>query len=475
MKKNILFLMILLVLGCGKSPVYYSISSFDEAAFKELLIKYPLPEGFLPAKNGEEAIVINLKLVWSGENIRPDQKILKRIPFVPVVNLWDKRENITKDEVDSVELLPLHEVELPMKGVSFAGLYPGEKGYSLVKEHRLFISSDNELPGELTLWLQGISEAGGVLPEIAWIGGVGDVMPGEGAQDLMLTPGGYKEVFGDTLPVLLKQDLMLGNLEAPATYHDVKVPKSFNYKFNPPLLEELKKAGFDYFAFTNNHCFDYGQAGLVDTIKNLKKYNVPTSGVGMNFDEAAKSWKTSVKGHEVVLMSAAAYPVERNGFDGYSRARVTGSRPGILWTDEKGFEAMEKVFNNGSFNIVMVHGGQERVLEPVSHQIQTYRRLIDIGADLVLGSHPHAVQGMEVYKGGLIAYSLGNFIFPDEVIYIYAQDTAILSLGVYNNRIRYVKVYPVHMQGAKVRLDPSNPGAARLLDLTEALNKNDNQ
>jgi len=122
-----------------------------------------------------------------------------------------------------------------------------------------------------------------------------------------------------------------------------------------------------------------------------------------------------------------------------------------------------------SFDIVMVHAGEEFSSLPDRHSKSLYHKLIDMGADVVLAAHPHVLQGMEVYKDRLIAYSLGNFIFPEIGISPLCEESMILALGVYNSRIVYVRPIPVQMNNKIVTLDKSGTILKRFYLLTRDL------
>ena len=120
-------------------------------------------------------------------------------------------------------------------------------------------------------------------------------------------------------------------------------------------------------------------------------------------------------------------------------------------------------------NILMVHGGHEWQFIPHQAQVDLYRGFIDRGVDIVFGSHPHVVQGMEAYRGKLIFYSLGNFLFPGMDETLGGEESVIVSCGVYRGKVRYLEVYPVRLQGTTVRLDPSSKTIDRFYQLSQAL------
>ncbi|MBT3275708.1 MAG: CapA family protein, partial [Spirochaetales bacterium] len=145
-------------------------------------------------------------------------------------------------------------------------------------------------------------------------------------------------------------------------------------------------------------------------------------------------------------------------------------KPGILWRGDEGNAAIAKAFGPDSFDILLVHGGEEWSTSPSAEYRALYRSYIDLGADAVIGSHPHVLQGIEIYKGSLIAYSLGNFVFPGMDETEYGEDSLILGLGIEGQEVRYVDMTPVRIDGKHLNLDDSGYILSRVLEETQRLN-----
>ena len=230
----------------------------------------------------------------------------------------------------------------------------------------------------------------------------------------------------------------------------------------------MKKAGFSYLALANNHTFDFGARGFLDTLAGLSQWGLATSGAGGNVREASQPFIARFGSVEVRILSFAAYPVDRTGFDGRRTARAGPDKPGTLWLDEEGLAAAARAFSPGSFNIALVHGGEEWSSLPTAAQTRLYQELIRAGRDLVVGSHPHVLQGLQAFQGGLIAYSLGNFIFPGMDGTDGGEDSVILKVGLYQGKIRYVVSLPVRLRGTSVRLAQGDAARQKLMSLTRA-------
>lgn len=408
------------------------------------------------------------------------EKSLSLLPYAPRTSFFDSTITIEKDSPSSLILYPLDTIQFPYKALRVRGLAPNDKGYPYLGRVLLRISvllpsdSSSETAGResvqaLIQWAESIPPLSE--EKLFWIGAVGDIFPGRGVETLLLQgERGIAQVFGDTLSVLQKQDLLVGNLEGPLTSRGTPLDKTYTFRFPPRVLEALKKAGFRYLSLTNNHVVDYGKEGLLDTLQAFGTFGMGTSGIGSSLEEARRPWKfLSPGGRPVYILSMGAYPPEKSGFDGSKEASAGIDRPGILWASEENLESLKKSYPTGGMNILMVHGGYEWQSTPHRGQVDLYRGFIDRGVDIVFGSHPHVVQGMEVYRGKLIFYSLGNFLFPGMDETLGGEESVIVSCGVYRGKVRYLEVYPVRLQGTTVRLDPSSKTVDRFYQLSQAL------
>ncbi len=124
----------------------------------------------------------------------------------------------------------------------------------------------------------------------------------------------------------------------------------------------------------------------------------------------------------------------------------------------------------GGVSIVSVHGGYEWQNQPALKQKKLYRKLIEHGADIVIGSHPHVLQPVEVWKGSLIIYSLGNFIFPGMDETEYGEESMILSLGYYKGKLLYINYIPVNIDMKYLSIDKSGKILKRFTGLNNKFN-----
>jgi poly-gamma-glutamate synthesis protein (capsule biosynthesis protein) len=378
--------------------------------------------------------------------------VLKHSWKAPAVPLDDPREGCGAEEALSIGLRDLESIRLPFRAMPVNGFRPGDPGYPFETRLVLGLRPGFTPSSALSRWLKGLPRASG---RPVYISAVGDIMAGRGVQDRLLAPGGIEAVFGDTLPYLRRADLLLGNLEGTLSTRGVPAGKSYHFRFPPALAPRLKEAGFGWVTIANNHSFDYGLQAFTDTLAALKAWGLPQSGAGMNFDEAVKPWETDLGGMKIQLFSMGAYPVEISGWDGAREAAATPTRAGISWNREETIAAMKKRIDPRAISLIFVHGGSEYIDRPGPEMTKLYHRLIEAGFTMVIACHPHVIQRMEAYKGRLIGYSLGNFIFMGMEEKTHALESMILELGFWKGDVRYVNVVPVRMGGASLSLDTS--------------------
>ena len=358
-------------------------------------------------------------------------------------------------------------IEEGKRALPVDGIYAGEEEYPLdVTKVLVCTCLVSEIEESLNAWCENhfgknqISE-NTEHDEPVFIASVGDIMVARGAQEVMMQEGGLEKTFGTTLPVLQGADYTIGNLEGVVTESWKNATKTYTFKFKKEVLPYLMEAGFDYLMQTNNHCYDYGEAGFKDTLAAFKEYNVPSSGIGYNKEEARKFYHTEIKGLPLSIISCGAYPVERSGFNGQTTATANENRAGILWKSDELLEDVKKEKEAGYFVIVNVHAGQEYVFKPSASQREFYEALCENGADVVFGSHPHVLQPTEWYGKSLIVYSQGNFLFNGMDEMPGATDSEIVKIGVLDGRIAYVEQYPAVLKEATVRLKSPTLDAER--------------
>jgi poly-gamma-glutamate capsule biosynthesis protein CapA/YwtB (metallophosphatase superfamily) len=238
------------------------------------------------------------------------------------------------------------------------------------------------------------------------IASVGDMMFGRGVSDYINTNGG-KAVFSKVEGVLTDADLTLGNLEGSlATKGDRIQGKDQTLLGNPKAISGLTSAGFDAVGLANNHTLDFGETAMDDTIRLLDAAGIAHSGAGKDWAEARKPADLEAKGAKVAFLAFSE--IMPDGF------AATTAHGGIARASQRMDQVQTSIRDarkTHDYVVVMFHWGVEYKPDANGMQRADAHAAVDAGADLVLGAHPHVIQGLEAYKGRLIAYSLGDFVF----------------------------------------------------------------
>ncbi len=241
----------------------------------------------------------------------------------------------------------------------------------------------------------------------------------------------------------LRGDILFGNLECPVTTRGSKVEKTWNFKAPPRNLAAI--SSFTVVSVANNHAFDYGPQGLLDTLRYLRKARIKALGAGRDRDEAEKLVVIKRRGLKIGWLAfTSTFPKE---------AWAKPGRPGVAYSDFKRFpEVIREARPKCDVLLVSFHGGTELDEEPNELQKAFARDAIDAGADAVIGHHPHVLQPIQVYKGKPIFYSLGNFLFvsPSPL----TRWTAAARLVVDKNGVRSIAVEPIAIGAGRLSSAP---------------------
>jgi poly-gamma-glutamate capsule biosynthesis protein CapA/YwtB (metallophosphatase superfamily) len=230
--------------------------------------------------------------------------------------------------------------------------------------------------------------------------------------------------FAFVKPILTKADLAIGNLETTLTTGGSAQNKQFTFRSDPRMAQAMVDNGFDIVGLANNHTMDFGTSSLLDTITYVKKAGLIHMGAGANLNEATQIRYVKKKGKTIAFLN-------------YSRVLPSASwmagskKPGIAsaYDPKLMYKKVKEARNKADIVIVFIHWGKERMTTPEAYQIDMGHKLVDAGADLVVGHHSHIMQPVEWYKGKLIAYSLGNFVFTNSRM-DRSNQTAILEVSM---------------------------------------------
>lgn len=259
-------------------------------------------------------------------------------------------------------------------------------------------------------------------------------------------------VYGDMLPTLRAADLRIVNCECALTLARKAVWKSGAvFKGLPAHALGLASVPFEVACLANNHVFDYGLPGFRETLGVLRRSGIRTVGAGMTFDEASAPLTLTIRGRRVTVV---------NFSEGEDLTASTGG-PGVCgWEIDLLAGRVREAKAKGDFVVAVGHAGLEYVPFPPPYVVAAYRVLADAGADCVVGHHPHVPQGLEMRRGRLIAYSLGNFAFWQPGDFYYRRTGFCLSLEARGGRLVSYGIHPYRITDQRLRLLGSREGAA---------------
>jgi poly-gamma-glutamate synthesis protein (capsule biosynthesis protein) len=246
-------------------------------------------------------------------------------------------------------------------------------------------------------------------------------------------------------PVLSPVDLTFGNLECTVSDRGAPVAgKAYTFRGSAESLPAMKEAGFDVVSLANNHSLDFGQIALTDTITALNTAGIGYSGAGENIIAAYQPQVIEIKERKVIFLAFSG--VVPSGWEATTSRAGIASAKNLAVVSEK----IQAARSQADVVVVSFHWGKEMETYPNAWQKKLGHLAIDSGATLVIGHHPHVVQGIERYKEGVIAYSLGNFVFsPGNGA---GRSSIMVRFDLNRSRISEIVVYPVHINGCQPQL-----------------------
>ena len=206
--------------------------------------------------------------------------------------------------------------------------------------------------------------------------------------------------------VFRSAQVVVGNLECPATKIQAPVQKLFIFRGEPEWLQVLKRHGITHLNLANNHAIDQGREGLMDTRRNVSAAGMVPIGAGANMQEAAEPVLLASQPRNVWLVPSLRLALENYAY--------LTDKPCVSQ------EPMDSLLNrvhrlrkadSTAVIIVSLHWGGEHTLQPANSQRWDAHQLIRAGADVLVCHHTHTLQTIEEFRGKMIYYSVGNFIF----------------------------------------------------------------
>ncbi len=271
--------------------------------------------------------------------------------------------------------------------------------------------------------------------------------------------------------LLSSAELVFANLESPIGTRGQPIPgKLIWFRAPPEAAGALARAGVHVVALANNHILDYDSENLVETLELLDAHEIARTGAGRDLDEARRPAILERNGITIAFLSYTEF-ASANLFWSFAYPRTFLAAPGVPGCAPLDLDMVAEdvaaARQRADIVVVAYHWGQEYVNEPEAFWAHNdlrdlARRTVDAGAHLVIGTHPHAIQGLEFYSGGLIAYSLGNFVM-DQTRPITTESMAL--------RITVTRGGPVGLHVIPVRISEHRPALATGGDATYLMQK----
>lgn len=217
--------------------------------------------------------------------------------------------------------------------------------------------------------------------------------------------------------------------------------KAYVFYSHPTILSALAWAGVDFVNLGNNHIYDYLDAGLESTINALENSTISYSGAGFDESEAIAAHRENFRGVDYSFLGFVGWRGNSTPSQVAEGMHKGGAALGELSTL---VSAVEKEATAGRTVVAQYHGGSEYSYYPTEETRQRLHVAVDHGADVVIGHHPHVLQGFELYQGKLIAYSLGNFLF-DQYRYE-TQRSAMIYVWMDGEEFHRAEIVPLYIQ-----------------------------
>lgn len=263
----------------------------------------------------------------------------------------------------------------------------------------------------------------------------------------------------EMLSHMQEADLFILNEEFPFSLRGEPWPdKQFTFRTDPKYVKILEDLGVDIVSVANNHSLDYGREAFLDTLNTLSQTEIACAGGGYHITEASSPVIRTIGDQTFAIFAATRVSPS---YDWYA----TDSHAGIFQTYDptRLNTAIARAREAYDHVIVFVHWGIERNETPEEYQRTLARGYIDAGADLIVGCHPHVLQGFEYYEDVPIIYSLGNYLFDGRT-----EETLLVNAVFTKDAPPEIQLIPCKRSGDGVLKKMQEPSALyrRLTELS---------
>lgn len=277
-------------------------------------------------------------------------------------------------------------------------------------------------------------------PSLVSIAFAGDILfdSNYAVMSKLLANGG--DIAAGVDPALLHEmrsaDIMVLNNEFPYSDRGEPTPeKQFTFRARPQTVSYLGDMGVDLVSLANNHAYDFGESAFLDTMETLEGAGIAYMGAGRNLEEARRPVYYIINNIKIAFV--AATQIER--LDNPDTRGATESSAGVFrcWNGDNLLETVREAKENSDFVIVFLHWGTENVETIDWAQEKQAPEVVEAGADLVIGAHPHCLQQIGMVNGVPVVYSLGNFWFNSRTV-----DTGMVRVTLNENGLQSLQFIP---------------------------------
>lgn len=299
------------------------------------------------------------------------------------------------------------------------------------------------------------------------IGAIGDVMTGRTIQETMDRQG-YEFPFEHVVEPVRTSQIGFANIEVAITDRGTAENKVFVFRSNPAVMPYLAGFGFSLAALANNHALDFGPEGLSDMMRRFDEVGILSAGGGISREAARAPAFVRVRGITFGFLSVVDVPIEPNGYH-RPHMEATEDKPGLFWAEPALVRAaVEALEPRVDATIVAMHSGYEYWTRPNDIQLAIVDAARAGGADIIIGSHSHVLQPVELEGGDLVLYSLGNGVFDvDDYDRAYAglpsTYSAVAEIFLRGAEVAGVRFYPVVHDEQENRPLPADADARELI------------
>ena len=241
-------------------------------------------------------------------------------------------------------------------------------------------------------------------------------------------------------------DIMTANNEFAFTNRGSALQdKAYTFRADTDTVSYLTDMGIDMAVLANNHIYDFGETGLLDTLDTLENAGIPYVGAGRNIEEAAAP-VYFISG-DIKIAFIAATQIER--LDNPDTRGADENTPGVFrcWNPERLYEVIADANANSDFVVVYIHWGTENEEKPDWAQLAQAPEMAEAGADLIIGDHPHCLQGIQYFGKTPVIYSLGNFWFNSKTV-----DTCMVQVDISRDGLEAFRFIPAIQEDSRTDL-----------------------